>query len=266
MINDIDSPIFLGLSGKALTGKSSVAESLAPLVMAKEDDEDSPEYIRWIKIDLAAPLYELATIRQLVDGESAEDRCLYEIHKVLVKIFGGSPLYGAPPYDELVDLVYEIAHCPCEKEGKARSFLQYVGTDVLRNSYPDVWINYLARSAKDEHRMYLRECELLDKNPGGFGVVIGDLRFKNEAEFIKAQSKGFLVKYTASPEVCQDRSERRDGFRVSFEQLTHSSENDLNDYSDSDYDLVLDTAQLSIKEQTNITIEALRKKVNILAL
>lgn len=256
--------IVLGLSGKALTGKTSVADVLRPPFIT--DQNIVYDNVQWYKADFAAPMYELAAIRQKIEGQDAHDRMLYEIHKVLVDLFGSSPLYGAPPYDELVDLVYEIALVHCEKEGKPRAFLQYIGTDLMRSRYPDVWVNYAIRRIEREYRAWINLEDIkFDQGTKGmsthFGAVIGDLRFKNEANWVKDQSNGFLVRYTCDPRERQERSERRDGTYVPLEQLSHASENDLDDFPESAFDLILDTTNLSIEEQVTFTLKALKEKV-----
>ncbi len=94
-----------------------------------------------------------------------------------------------------------------------RQILQQMGTEVGRRIWPDIWLNACFKSIERE-------------NPGI--AVIGDCRFRSEADAVKARG-GIVVRLT--------RKVKED---------THSSETDLDNYN---FDVVVDNAKLS-KEET----------------
>jgi hypothetical protein len=76
----------------------------------------------------------------------------------------------------------------------ARKVLQLLGTEVGRNCYPDVWADYAMRVAKALLKNGVRYRADLGPMHGGTnieeniakGVVISDVRFKNEMNAIRA--------------------------------------------------------------------------------
>ncbi|MDL2315620.1 hypothetical protein LJC59_00860 [Desulfovibrio sp. OttesenSCG-928-A18] len=86
----------------------------------------------------------------------------------------------------------------------ARELLQWYCTDLVRAQNPDYWT-----VAMREHLRTLRGVPL---------VVIDDVRFPNEANFIK-ESSGMLVRIEAYP-----------GYTVSADVAGHASETALDDW------------------------------------
>ena len=83
----------------------------------------------------------------------------------------------------------------------AREFMQYFGTDIMRDIHPNIWLNDTVTRMKKE------QPEL---------AIIADVRFTNEADAIK-NAGGTVVRLT--------RRVNKDG---------HSSENDLDEYEFSE--------------------------------
>lgn len=90
-----------------------------------------------------------------------------------------------------------------------RWLLQKVGTEWFRSVDSDVWVNYLIR------------------NVGGENVLVDDVRFKNEADALRAA--GFLI-------VRVERDEKLRGAWGYNVADTHASETALDDY---EFDYVL---------------------------
>jgi len=90
-----------------------------------------------------------------------------------------------------------------------REILQWHGTDYRRKNNPDYWIEEM-------------ECALKTKTTKN--IIIDDVRFKNEANFIKSRN-GLLIRINPYPEW-------KPG-----EFADHASETDLDDYTD--FDLIL---------------------------
>lgn len=124
-------------------------------------------------------------------------------------------------YDKLNDLVY---HEPGPMT--AREVLQFVGTEIFRKMYYNVWVDATLRQInKDSPEM----------------AVICDVRFKNEADSILNQEEGKVVRFTRNP--LQDN---------------HESETNLDDYNNFSY--VIDNSNCSIEEQNRLLHEYLEKE------
>jgi len=266
---DPDQPIVLGFAGGYCTGKTSTANGIAPPVRIgfSEGKQHTGSRIIWDHLYYALPLYRMATARQSIEGEQARQRMLYEIHATLLDVFGNNPLYGAPKYDELVRMANEIATYPCPKEGKPRSFLQHVGTDIIRVYDDDAWVKWMDRKIKENHRKFLWEhreiepccehdcdnpVENLDEIPPMYGVVISDCRFRNEAQLIAEHPNGVLLKFTVDPEEAARRQYERDGYSMNGTQKEHKSEHQLDGIPEEWYTKVIDTTEMKLSEQVNM--------------
>jgi len=242
-------PIILGLSGKAVTGKTSVAESIVP----KAAIETESSGISWDHIFFALPLYELANIRKQILGTRKRTRQLYAIHDVIYDIFGGSAIGNVPDYEDMINIVQQIYNMPIEPEGiKPRTFLQKAG-DICRSHNELCFSEWAINKSKKLYNDYTQEKQELDLiNP--FCVIISDVRFLNEAEAIKNQENGVLITYTASEEVRQNRMIQRDGMLMSEDQMNHISEKQIDDIIPLS-DLVMDTSDMSVETQKGLTVE-----------
>lgn len=72
-----------------------------------------------------------------------------------------------------------------KKDDKGRKLLQLIGTEVGREYMPDLWIKYLIKNA------------LLEMNPTTKHkniIIIDDLRFENEAEWLKQYFNSAIIK------------------------------------------------------------------------
>lgn len=248
----MNSPIILGISGLAGTGKTSVAEAIVPKGrVATESD------MVWDHIFFALPLYELASIKSNVRGLRQRDRMLYEIHSVLYELYGGSPIADVPDYDDLTKLVHDIYNLPIEYDIKPRTFLQKAG-DLCRELRADCFASWAVSKAKSLHREYLRETAEEDQLP--FIVIISDVRFTNEAEAIVSQDNGILLNFSASDNVRFERLMSRDGYLMSQEQRNHKSENEMDAVKGLAH-AIIDTDNLTISEQTEIAVNYIRERV-----
>lgn len=248
----MNSPIILGISGLAGTGKTSVAESIVPKGRIVQNSD-----LVWDHIFFALPLYELASIKTNVRGLREKERQLYEIHNVLYDLYGGSPIGDVPDYHDLISLVHKIYSLPIEEDIKPRSFLQKAG-DLCRELREDCFATWAIAKAKSLHKEYLRSTPEDDVLP--FIVIISDVRFINEASCIINQDNGVLVNFSASDEVRFNRLMNRDGYMMSEEQRKHKSENEM-DSIQSLAHVIIDTDNMSIEGQTVATINFMKDRV-----
>jgi hypothetical protein len=246
-----DYPILVGLAGKAATGKTSVAEAIVPKAsFGNERDE-----MIWDHLFFAMPLYELFSIRTKIEGENKDSRQLYAIHETLYDIYGSSPLGKVPKYADLIELVYAIYEESIYFEGsKPRTFLQKVG-DYCRHYDPNCFASWGIRKAK---KIY-RENILSTENEVPHCILISDVRFKNEAEAILAEPNSFLIRFDADPEIRRERIFNRDNVYMTDDQMSHSSEKELDQIEDSLFHII-DSSNMTIEQQVDHTVSAIKRK------
>lgn len=257
-INSDNNPIIIGLCGKAGTGKTSVANIIVPSHTIKYDKENKTI---WDHTFFALPLYEMASIKRITKGEKQKERILFQLHEVLFDVFGNSPLYGAPDYDNFISLVKEIESLPMpiSDEIKPRDFLQKAG-ELCRDENEDCFTQWARRKA------YQRCSSLLnDQEEEGFYEtyisIISDVRYRNEAEMIKAMPNGILIRFDASDEIRSDRLYKRDGYRMSEEQRTHKSEQ-VELIPETLLNAIINTDTMTAEQQAQETIRTIQKEIN----
>lgn len=287
-----NAPIVVGLAGQAGSGKTVTAQSLAPTAQVMtnncrcnhdtsshnntEDDTSCNEEectcssinyegsIYWTHLFFALPIYRIVTARQKIIGDNSRNRILYEIHEAIVDLFGRSPIYSAiKNYDDLIELVRYVATIPCEPAGeKARTFMQEFGS-LCREYDENVFVNWMNRKIQEEYREFSKEYSS-DRYPGlKLGIVLSDIRFANEVKSVVDNPNGILYKFTASPEVIQDRLLDRDGKVLSATQSNHESENGLTLVKDEDFDEIIDTSNFTVSDQANYIKNLVSKKFNV---
>lgn len=250
-----DYPFVVGFCGRAGVGKTSVANSIVPQarvseVVGEHDDPNRYEKV-WDHLYLAMPLYELLNVKQTIEGEARSQRTLYQIHDILLDIFGRSPLYGAPDYDYLVGLVDKIAQMPTVKEGKDRSFLQDVGT-MCRDVNTECFVQWVQRKINDTFRTVRSENE-----DNEYICIVSDVRMPNEAKFIHEHPNGLLLEFTASDHVRNERLMDRDGYLMTEAQANHESER-VDDIPSEYVDVSVNTDGMSLREHA----ESVYKTIN----
>lgn len=103
--------------------------------------------------------------------------------------------------------------------------LQLVGTDLFRDNYDtDIWV-----------KSFFNE-ELYEKLNNGKIIIVPDVRFVNEADFI-LQEGGYLIRLEGDPMGVRENSLR---------DLNHISETDLDDYTKFDKIIYNDKKDIEI--------------------
>lgn len=262
-------PIIIGITGRAGSGKTSTASGLMTNHNGRIDMLPNREKydkiiearnhfvtLRYDHITHALPLYEFASIRNTVSGVDVRDRQLWQIHSTLYDIFG--PIL---PYDEFIELVYDIYSEPIEEDGKPRTFLQNVGA-MCRAKYTDCFAEWVTRKIYERYaiqdRFYQEEDPDVRPQEAIQAFLISDTRFINEVKNIKSKPNSFVVKLTASNSEIKERLFDRDGKILSAEQLSHPSEMEMQtEEFDSYVDLFIDTDNVTLEEQIEIIHESL---------
>lgn len=243
-----ESPIIIGLAGKAGSGKTSVAEHLVP----KGSVETFHYGIKWDHIFYALPLYEFASIRRSIKGMNENTRQMFAIHDVLFDIYGRSALGKIPDYENFIERVKSIKNLPIEPEGvKPRSFLQKAG-DICRDGYEDCFASWGIHKVMKLYQSYYKSLsEDEEENP--FAVIISDVRFENEAEKILIQPNGVVVVFDADQSTLDERILKRDGKLMDSAQSNHRSEQEI-DIIKSMGSVIINTDGMSVEEQAKETL------------
>lgn len=246
-------PIVVGLLGEAATGKTVVGRGFVPYASSSHvylnDPNDDEEEARLVVEHLwfAMPLYEMAAVKTKTEGEKRKQRQLYGTYEVLFDLFGRSPLYGLPKFDTMVELTKEIAALPIAADGKPRTFLQTAGT-MCRDLDEDVFVKWMDRKIKANAARYI---EMVVPHL----TFISDVRMVNEAKWIADQPNGVLIKFSCDDEVRAERIEKRDGKRMTAEQLSHESELSVKMIPKKIIDTTIDSTDLTVQEQAAATTE-----------
>lgn len=253
--NKLSGPFVLGLAGPAGSGKTVVASALAPTAQVIQAEAEF-----WTKLSFALPIQRMVTARQKIAGTNLFSRQCFEIHNTLADLFRGSL-----SYDELVDLTYEIVNLPCDLEGKPRSFMQYVGTELCRGIDADVWVKWMSRKILEEHLHFdAEQRRSAESDPDyiwkDFCVVIDDVRFPNECFFVTTVTNSALVRFDVSSSVAAERIAARDGVALSPSQAGHASESGLQGVPEDLYDATIDTNDLTVKDQVKATKKIIQLK------
>lgn len=248
-------PIILGLSGKAGSGKTSVAESIIP----KGSMELVKYGVLWDHIFYALPLYEMASIRRNIIGINEESRKLHALHEVLYEVYGGSSIGNMPHYDILVKKVKEIYNLPIDLEGtKPRGFLQQAG-DICREFDSNCFSTWGIIKANKLYRQFIRRSEDSDKYSDTLTpmcIIVSDVRYKNEALSILKQPNGFVISFDADKDTLDDRLIKRDGQLMSSNHSGHSSEQDCDEVR-ALASAIIDTNNMNLQQQVEATLECL---------
>lgn len=232
--------LIVGLSGLAGSGKDFVAN----LLVEKHD---------FVKIALADPLKRICQEvfdfsdeqlwgpseernkpdKRYFTGKTKDAIVDYEDARFLLSLENviGKNDCSEPSHEEIVEA--------CKVYLTPRFALQSLGTEWGRNCYPEVWTSYTMRVANKllsgqgwRYSAKRGVCQLgvfdeSDIGPEFDGVVISDVRFRNELEAVKNQG-GKVV-----------RIKREKPTTLSGSASKHSSEQEQKEILDSEFDYVL---------------------------
>jgi hypothetical protein len=114
------------------------------------------------------------------------------------------------------------------KTEQSRILLQHEGTEKGRDSInKNIWVDYLDNWIK------------IYKYKGIKNFIVSDVRFKNELEFIR-KNKGILIKVVAPLRNHMRLTEESEGDEEVYDKIkSHISECDLDDISETEYDIII---------------------------
>lgn len=188
-----DVPLKLvGLVGPSFAGKSLIAKQLVPTASADHEWSDDDVAVSWSEVGATRPIESLYRVKMSTKGEDGQQRRLYQIHDILVELFGGSPAYGAPLYSELVDLTYWVESLQADEGvlGYAR-FAHSLG-DALREVDEHVFVKHLRTKIIREHANMLAQAKASDDSgltlPSAHVVVVPDLHTTSEVEWLNSHT------------------------------------------------------------------------------
>lgn len=141
----------------------------------------------------------------------------YITENILLPYFGKDKTHIISMADALkVELIVQMNidfdRLYIKKDKDSRKLLQVYGTDIMRRKYGnDIWIKYLDAWVK------------VYKNRGKKIIIIPDIRFKDEAEYVKSNN-GILLKIEA-----EDRSNDKINQEQLKNEIKHISEIEVSD-------------------------------------
>lgn len=193
-IYDQDRLVVVGIKGRSRSGKTTLAQNISRKISCGVDHIDH--------LAFAQALNELITIKRDTQGALERDRQLYAVHTLLAKLLGGSPLFGAPAYDELVELAYYIVDKPLGY-GKPRNFMLEVAR-LLREYRNECFIEHTYNTMIHRRNLFLTE------DSDSYIAILSDVRYKEEAEFIKSFHRNLIIEIDISFEELQSRPSEED--------------------------------------------------------
>jgi hypothetical protein len=148
---------------------------------------------------------------------------------------------------------------PIDDDVKPRTFLQQAG-EICRLKNEMCFVQWAKRKA------YQRCASLLNSGDEeglyeNYACIISDVRYENEAEMIKSLPNGILIRFDASTDVRLDRLYKRDGYRMSDEQLSHKSEQ-VELIPDSMLNAIINTDTMTAEQQAQATIRTIQKEIS----
>lgn len=146
------------------------------------------------------------------------------------------------------NLSYEQVYVKKTKE--TRRLLQVEGTEHGRQVYgEDIWIKYYSSWLQVLH------------NKGIDCIITPDIRFQNEAQYIK-DNNGILIKVVAPSRNEKRLQDESKGDRDTYNKMkTHQSECDLDDLPDNYFHLVIDNDQNDTNTQREVVEIILHSKL-----
>lgn len=245
-----DYPIVIAFAGNAGAGKTSTANAIVPPASISLNHQ-RPSMV-WDHLYFAMPIYDMVTVRTGIEGDNKLDRTLYSMHDIVYDL-----LQRRCEYADCIELVYDLAMIPCDAQDgdKPRTFMQTAG-DMCRALYVDCFTDKAIRTIYQRFAQTVAEYDRHDEDaPFSFNIV-SDLRRINELDIVKRQPNNLLVKFIADQDELDRRLVNRSGKPLTEDQKNHPTESELNTIPDSEFDIIVDTTTLTLKDQASMVKDA----------
>lgn len=179
----------IGISGRKQSGKNTTANYITGSILKEQEaikdfylsedgkliinTTDANQNVGWGELDLLRHDYEFISQAERIIWPFAKIYHFADyLKKICVDLFDLKPqqVYGNDD-DKNTDTPYGMT---------AREFLQYFGTDIMRNIKDTVWVDYTLKNILTEQSSV---------------AIIPDVRFPNEVEAIK-RAGGIMIRLT----------------------------------------------------------------------
>lgn len=236
-----EAPIFVGLSGIAGSGKTSVASMIAP---NKTINMAEPPPIVFDHMTLASPIYEIVGWKRNTHGADKQSRIMFGLHECIYELLKGHILY-----DDLIELVYDVyaMNAGTENDPKPRTFMQQIG-DMMRSHWEDCFAQLLVDKAFLNLKKLRKEYEEVDYPSPLYFCLVSDVRRLNEFSVLN-NVNSIMIRLETSKEVANTRVSNRDGVSMTPEQWNHPTETES---SQIDYDLIVNTDNKTLEQVAGV--------------
>lgn len=239
-------PVYVGFVGPAGSGKTFTAKSIVPSVSAAfYGDPSLYPNVRWEHRWMSSPLYGIYAARTETIGEDKQSRIMHAIHDIVTSV-----MRNGIDFEEMLELIYDLYALPItnQPDEKPRTFLQQAGDLFLKQDQL-----CLVRYSKSKiYSAWMDACSEYDRydlEAPWYVGIISDVRQVHEAKLIHDSKNSLLIKFEADPTIIQGRLLDRDGILLSETEASHRTEQGFDLIPNEWYDLVIDTTEMSKKEQ-----------------
>lgn len=208
--------MIIGITGNICSGKTFTADVIG--------NHLSKNGITVIKYSMADPVKRIAhrlyNINKSNMGLEVKIPRKEDVIKSIISCTRNS-FYANDVIDFLESKEYEkfIQECKISKKNNpilTRKALQYIGTDMGRAIKKDIWVK-----AANEFEMWVPD-------PDSICIVIDDIRFLNEAKWVKTKG-GIIIKSLITPEEILERYKSNITLDDINRMLEHGSEREICD-------------------------------------
>lgn len=247
-VNDDLPLVLLGIKGPSYAGKNLLSRMIVPSASTTSIDEEKysgkGHFFTWSSVPFTLPIKGLYRSLMSINGHYARDRKLYAVHSELSALFGNSPVAGAPPYDDLIELVHEVVDCKLDDSAKTqRDFMQWIG-NRCRQLRSDCFVSSAKSQIIKDH--YVKVSEWFysrnegDPVPTAHIVVIPDCRLWDEGEFIRNYPYSYIVDLDLDEFGVKQQALELDGMNLTPDQLKDLTETEVRQWPEEWIDHYVD--------------------------
>lgn len=239
------------LHGPSGSGKSETAKGIAApegIILTKEYKDT---IVKFDTMALSSPLIEMHSIKRNTQGHNAQDRRLWLLSQIVGEVI--PPLNAS--FEDYIELIYDIESYNLNiktndgVEIRDRDFMTGIA-DMCHSMVKDPFCRHLTNRVRDERRRHL-ENHTEDK-PFHYLVIVSDLRLRRELNYFQNQFQNtILIKLDVDENTQKQRLLNRDGFLLTQNQESHETQ--TSPFNDEEFDLVVNSRNLSLEDQISMT-------------